>query len=308
MVITLTGDQFGIKQALGDLAGRFVAKFGPNGYERVDGETFDPTNLASLLQGATLFAPQRLVVLRDGSKNKPLWEVLGDWVDKVPADTTLIVVEPDLDKRTKTYKALKSKTEFKELKPAVQAELVKWLQAEAKKLDAELSASDAQYLVERTAGDQWRLSQELIKLAHHKGGISRQTIDELVEPSPEGSAFELLDAALAGNASKVQGLIAGLKNEEDPYRLFGLLTSQVHTLAIVAAAGDRGADQIAKDSGLHPFVVRKTTAIAKQLGPKRVTEIVEQVANCDMQLKSTGADPWFLLEVMFKRLANKKAG
>jgi DNA polymerase III delta subunit len=305
MVITLTGDNFGIHQTLSQLAERFVAKFGPHSYERVDGETFEPSNLASLLQGASLFTPQRLVVLKDGSKNKPLWDALGDWVEKVPDGVTLVVVEADLDKRTKTYKALKSKTEFKEFIPVSNAELVKWLQAEAKKLGAEVKPADAQYLVERTGGDQWRLSQEVMKLANHKDGITRQTIEELVEPSPEGSAFELLDAALDGNAEKVQKLIDSLKSEEDPYKLFGLLTSQIHTLAVVAAAGDRSADQVAKDSGLHPFVVRKTVPAAKRLGAKRIAEIVEQVANCDVQLKSTGADPWFLLSVMFQKLAYK---
>lgn len=305
MVITLTGDEFGIKQTLSQLAERFVARFGTHGYERVDGEAFDPANLASLLQGASLFTPQRLVVLKDGSKNKPLWDALADWVDRVPDGVTLIVVESDLDKRTKTYKVLKSKTEFKEFAPASNAELVKWLQAEAKKLGTEVKPADAQYLVERTGGNQWRLSQEVQKLVHHRGGITRQTIEELVEPSPEGSAFELLDAALDGNADKVQKLIDSLKTEEDPYKLFGLLTSQIHTLAVVAAAGERNADQIAKDSGLHPFVVRKTMPVAKRLGTKRIAEIVEQAANCDMQLKSTGADPWFLLGVMFQRLALK---
>lgn len=303
MVITLTGDQFAIKQALNNLVERFVAKFGPHGYERVDGEAFEVADLASMLQGASLFAPQRLVVFKDSSKNKPLWDALADWVDKVPADTTVIVVEPDLDKRTKTYKALKSKTEFKEFKQASGAELVKWLQTQAKGLGVELKSVDAQHLVERTAGDQWRLSQEIIKLAHYKDNITRESIDELVEPSSEGSAFELLDAALAGNINKVQQMVGDLRNKEDPYMLFGLLTSQVHTLALVSVAGDRSADQIAKESGLHPFVVRKTAGTARQLGPKRVAAIVEQVASCDMQLKSTGTDPWFLLELMFKKLA-----
>lgn len=303
MVITLTGDEFGIKQALGQLADRFVAKFGPHGYEQVDGEVFDPNNITGLLQGASLFTPQRLVILRDAAKNKPLWDALGDWVEKVPVETTLIIIEPELDRRTKTYKTLKSKTEFKEFAPASGAQLVQWLQAEAKKLGAEIKSADAQYLIERTAGDQWRLSHEITKLASYKDGITHKAIDELVEPSAEGSAFELLDAALGGDQVKVQKLVASLKTQEDPYKLFGLLASQVHALAVIAVAGDRTADQIAKDSGLHPFVVRKSQGVAKKLGAARIGEIVQQLASCDVQLKSTGTDPWFLLGLMFKKLA-----
>jgi len=305
MIITLTGEnQFAIRQALNALADRFVAKFGPHGYERVDGEQFELANLPSLLQGASLFAPQRLVVLKDAAQNKPLWDALGDWITKVSTDTTLVVVEPSLDKRTRTYKALKSGTEFKEFGTPSDTQLIQWLCAAAKERGAELTPGDAQYLVERAGRDQWHLSQELAKLSSHPV-VTRELIDQLVEPTPEGSAFELLDAALAGQTDTVQKLVQNLKTEEDPYRLFGLLTSQVHTLATVAAAGDKTADQIAKDSGLHPFVVRKSMAVAKKLGAARIAEIIEQLASCDMQLKTTGADPWLLLELMFKKLAKK---
>jgi len=304
MIITLTGHEFAIKQALDQLVSRFVAKFGPHCYERIDGESFDMANIASLLQGASLFAPSRLVVLKHSANNKQLWEALGDWVDKVPSDTTLVVVEPEPDKRTKTYKALKSKTEFKEFSKASSAELVKWLQVKAKELGAEIKPADAQYLVEKVAGDQWRLSHEIEKLAYGKQ-INRDTIDDLVEPSPEGSAFELLDAALAGNQQKVEKLVSILKYQEDPYKLFGLLAGQVHALAVISTAGERNADQIAKDSGLHPFVIRKTQTAVKNLGAKRIAEIIEQLAQCDMQLKTTGSDPWFLLGLMFQKISKK---
>jgi len=302
MIVTLTGqNEFAIKQALAELVSKFVTTFGPHGHERIDGETFEPSNLASLLQGASLFANERLIVLRDGAKNKLLWEQLGEWTDRVPAETTLVIIEPAIDKRTKTYKTLKAKSDFKEFGMPSDAELGNWLQKRAKELGAELGRSEAQYLVERVARDQWRLSQEVEKLAGVT--ITRALIDELVEPSPEGGAFELLDAALAGNDQRLTKLVASLKHQEDPYKLFGLLASQVHTLAVVAVAGTRSADQIAQDSGLHPFVVRKTQGIAQKLGQKRISQIVEDVATCDMQLKSTGADPWQLLELALRKVA-----
>lgn len=303
MVVTLTGqNEFAIKQALAGLVDEFVGKFGLHGHERVDGETFEPRNLASLLQGASLFAPERLVVVRDAARNKPLWEALGEWASNVPAETTLVIVEPTIDKRTKTYKTLKNSSNFKEFGQPSDGELVTWLLARATELGVDIARADTMYLVQRTAGDQWRLSQELEKLANHTP-ITRQLIDELVEPSPEGTAFELLDAALAGNSQKVTVLVVALKYQEDPYKLFGLLASQVHTLAIAAAAGTRAADQIAGESGLHPFVVRRTIGVAQKLGQKRVKQIIEDVATCDMQLKSTGADPWQLLELALQKIA-----
>ena len=303
MILTLAGDTFAIKQAEHNLVERFVAKFGAHGLERVDGEGYDPLQLAQLLQGASLFAAQRLVVLKNAASNKALWEALADWTERIPSETTLIVVEPQPDKRTKTYKILKGKTDFKEFTQLSEGELARWAQARAKELGAVLSASDASYLVERTGRDQWRMSHELDKLASYQPEITKQAIDTLVEPSPEGTAFELLDAALAGDAKRVATLIRNLKTEEDPYKLFGLLASQVHTLAVVSSAGNRVPDQIAKDAGLHPFVVRKTQAAAKHLGMSKIRQIAEDVALCDYQLKSTGADPWQLIATCLQKIA-----
>lgn len=301
MVVTLTGNEFIISQTLRTLADRFTAKFGANGYEQIDGEKFEPTNLPSLLQSASLFAPQRLVVVKDAAKNKGLWELLGEWAGKVPAETTLVIIEPSIDKRTKTYKVLKATGDFKEFSVPHDAELVRWLQATADALGAKITLDDAQYLIDRTGRDQWLLSHEIEKLAYHST-ITRDLIDTLVERTPEGSAFELLDAALSGNKSRVQQLVAVIKHQEDPYKLFGLLASQVYALAVLVAASGKNADQIAKDTGLHPFVVRKTQGIAQKLGKERVKQIVTAVANCDMQLKTTGADPWQLLSATLQKL------
>src|SRR5262245_17670530 len=138
MVITLTGNDFAIKQALRAVTDRFVADFGWHGYQQVDGALFEPAALPNLLQGVSLFTTRRLVVLKDAAKNKPLWEALGNWVARVPAETTLVVVEPDLDKRTKTYKSLRSGSDFKDLALPSDDQLVGWLQDYAKKLGAKI--------------------------------------------------------------------------------------------------------------------------------------------------------------------------
>jgi DNA polymerase III subunit delta len=306
VVITLVGENgFAIAEAERNLVSRFTAKFGTHSIERVDGEAGDPASLPQLLQGTSLFAAERLVVIKHAAVNKPLWEALGEWVEKVPSETTLVVVEPAADKRTRTYKVLKSKTEFKEFSPPSEAQLATWARGRAKELDASLGNAEAIYLVDRVGRDQWRLSQEIEKLASYQPNITREAIDTLVEPSPEGTAFELLDAALAGNTDRVTTLIHNLRAEEDPYKLFGLLASQVHTLAVVSLAGTRSPDEIAKEAGLHPFVVRKTLGVARRLGSASIRQIAQDVALCDYQLKSTGADPWQLIAVCLQKIANQ---
>jgi DNA polymerase III delta subunit len=74
-----------------------------------------------------------------------------------------------------------------------------------------------------------------------------------------------------------------------------LLASQVFALVAVKAAGQRGSDEVAKDLGLHPFVVRKLGSLADRLSQTKVNQDVETIAKGDEQLKTTGAEPWQLI-------------
>lgn len=306
MILTFTGENsFAVAAAERQIVAAFTEKHSANGVERVDAEDLTPARLPDLLQGATLFAPARLVVLKNLGANKPILESLTQALAKVPEDTTLVIADSALDKRTKLYKFLKANSNFKEFTLLSDQQLAAWAQGEATRLGGALGASEARFLVERTGRDQWRISHEIVKLVHYQKEVSRAAIELLVEPTPEGTAFELLDAALAGKTTQLARLVSALKTNEDPYKLFGLLASQVHALAVVATAGGRTPDAIAKDSGLHPFVVRKTQTVAKRLGEARVARIAADVATCDVQLKSTSTDPWDLLQLCLQKIAAK---
>ncbi|HVI69152.1 MAG TPA: DNA polymerase III subunit delta [Magnetospirillaceae bacterium] len=304
MIMTLTGENsFAVAAAERQIVDAFTAKHGANGVERVDVEGLVPNRLPDLLQGVTLFAPARLVIFKNLSANKPVLEPLADALKKAAADTTVVIADSALDKRTKLYKFLKTDSTFKEFINLSDGQIVRWLEAEATRLGSSLTPADAQLLVARAGRDQWRLASEIQKLANAPV-ITTMIIEQLVEPTPEGTAFELLDAALAGDKAALARHLHALKMQEDPYKLFGLLASQIHTLAVVATAGARHPDIIAQEAGLHPFVVRKTQAIAKRLGPAHIKQLVAHVATCDVQLKSSGADPWDVLHICLYKIAS----
>lgn len=304
VTITLTGENsFAAIQAERQIVQAFVKEHGPHGLERLDAESLTPERLPDLLQGVNLFAPARLVVIKNLAAAKVIHDPLLAALEHVADGITVAISDPLLDKRTKLYKFLQKNSTFKEFSVLTDAQLVAWLQGQAKQQGAELGTAEAKHLLARAGRDQWRLANEIEKLAICSVSISAQDIDRLVEPDPEGTAFDLLEAALAGKYTAISRGIAALKTKEDPYKIFGLIASQVHALAVVAAAGTRNSDAIAKDAGLHPFVVRKTQSAAKKLGQTRIARIAADVAGCDAALKSTGADPWDLLRLCLQKIA-----
>lgn len=304
MIILLTGtNSFALRQTLDTLVGNFLNKNGAHALERVDGEVFDAKQLPELLQGASLFASERLVLLRDASKNKPLWEALGEWTDRVPKEVVLVLVESAPDKRTRTYKQLQKHGRLQDFADMSEPELARWAVKSASEQGATLEPRVATHLVQYVGTDQWRLSNELKKLIAYSPTITIESINTLIEPNPQATAFELLDAALAGNGAKTHEVLGRLKASEDPYKLFGLLVSQVQTLALVASAQGKPAEAIAKEAGIHPFVVRKMQSAARRIQGARLKEVIAAVARADTQMKSTGIDPWILLEQCLGKIA-----
>lgn len=306
MIYLLTGtNHYGLQKNLKNLTESFAAKYGTDGIERYDGEDVAINELPSLLQSVSLFTPKRMVILREASRNKGLWEVLGEWAGRVPSETVLVLVEPHPDKRTKTYKTLVKDATLQEAAELNESTAVSWLQSEAKTKGATLERKEAQLLVARIGTDQARLSRELDKLVVHPA-ITPELIVSITEATPQATAFELLDAVLNGQAEKAQDMITQLRGAEEPYKLFGLFSSQVYALAVLVAAGSKvQPQQVTKDTGVHSFVLGKLAKNARNTSWAEVQDITSQLADLDDKLKGSGVEAWSALEITLMRIASR---
>ena len=260
--------------------------------EAYDAGELEPRQLPDLFTGATLFSPRRLVIVKGAGANKTLWTELEAWIERVPQETDVLLVEAAPDKRTRTYKQLQKHGTIQEHAELDERGLTDWLQAHARRNGAELPPDAVRYLISYVGRDQWRLRNELEKLLLADRPITPRLIQDVTEPYPETSAFELLDAVFSGNVQRMHELIDLLSEREDPYQFFGLLSSQAVALLALTLAGSRRPDEIAKDMGLHPFVVRKLGGTAKKLGQGGASRFVERLAYADERIKTSGVDPW----------------
>ena len=264
--------------------------------ERIDGSELELRQLPDLLMGATLFASQRLIIIKNLSESKAIWLVFGDWLERISDDIQLVLVEPKPDKRTVTYKALQKNAEVKEFKAWTErdgAAAEAWVMAEAKKMGVVLDTKSAHVFVMRVGMDQWQLYHGLEKLLL-AGDSSVAMIEAIIDARPSENVFNLFDAALRGDRQKVSDMLKTLELTEDPYRLFGLLSGQAFQLAAVAVAAP--GDEIAKDFGVHPYVVSKLQAVAKKLGRAGARKVIKAFAKADDDMKISRGEPWLLIE------------
>lgn len=292
-MILLTGDNYyEIDQELARIEAAFDGT-----PEHIDPDALQPADLTDILSGMSLFSTQRLVVLRRASENVPLWEALGERASE-ESDTTLVLYEPKVDKRTKTYKSLAKHADVRAFaawgeRDAARAE--QWLLAEAKTRNITLDKNAAHEIVHRRGVEQHQLINTLQQLAA-MGNITLDVVQRHIEPTPTENVFTLLGAALSGDAAKVHDMLQTLRLTNDPYMTIGLLSSQVFSLAGLVLSGKSQAE-VAKEIGVSSYVLRGLAGTAQQINPAQLRHFVGHLAAADIGLKSSSIDPWIQIEL-----------
>ena len=273
--------------------------------ERYDGEQLDAASLRDIMQGQSLFALERTVIISRLSDNAALWAELPEIT--VSGSTKVVLLENKLDKRTKTYKWLRKNAEIYEFTPLNERQkprLAKWCADEARKRGYTLSAVQAETLIDRLGYDQLRLSNFIEQLSF-AGEITDDLLDKLAPLAKTESAFELFTAALAGNSGRIHEIIAYLEAEgdaESAYQTMGLLASQAVNLnALVLSGNDTGS--VAADFSASPYVLQKLSSYANKTNASQLAVINKALFYADLQMKTTSASPWLLIETALIEVA-----
>lgn len=263
---------------------------------RLIGEELSEEQFISLLTSLDLFSEKKLIIIRQLSDQKTIWNQMASWLGRVSDSVELILLEKALDKRTALYKKLKEQAEIKEFiawGKRDYLEASRWLENQAKQLSLKLDKKIVQQILTVVGFDQWQLYNFLQQL-QFVDKITEATISDLAPKDKSDNIFDLLERALAGKAQQVQQMLASLKLTEDVYALSNILAGQIQQLVVVAVA--RPGDRLAQDFKVHPFVVEKFQILARQQSLKKLTRVVAILVENDRKLKTSQLDPWLVLE------------
>lgn len=300
MITLITGENtFEIDNKLREITADFSGVV-----ERVDGSQLELRQLPDLLMGSTLFADKRLIIIKDLSDNKIIWTDLINWITRLSEDIELVLVDTKPDKRTVTYKQIKNFAtvlEFDLWSDRDQFKATQWLDSIAKQQGLKLNKKSVQLIIQRVGMDQWALSNAIEKLAL-MSTVTDEIIEDVIDTTPAENVFNLFDAALRGDKTKITRMIKTLESTDDPFRLFALISGQAFQLATLAVS--LPTDSVAKDLGANPYAISKLLPAAKRLGRLGARKIVATFAQADDDLKLSRADPWLLIERALMQVAS----
>ena len=288
MVITITGDnRHKVRAEITSVIEAFVAQHGSLAVERFEAAEAEVEQILSAVSSVSLLSPQKLIFIQDFETSKSLTERVEDLVEQTPADATLLIEIGKLDKRLAYGKFLKNNSDYREFGALSPQEVVGWVVESAKEKGGQIDRGTAQYLVDFIGVDQHRLSNELDKLTLFDPQITRATVDQLSERQPSSTVFELLDAGFNGQQKRALSLYEEQRRQQvEPLAMIGMIGWQLHVLALVKTGKDKSAADIAKDAGVHPFVVQKSMGLARNMALSKLRQLVHHAVVLEEQMKS----------------------
>jgi DNA polymerase III delta subunit len=300
MISTFSGsNSLMMSQNVRERISTFIKNVGDFGFERISASEASYAQIFEAVQATPFLSDRRMIVIHSPSSNKELAENITKVLDAVQDTTDVVFVEPKFDKRSVLYKTLKKRTEYSEFNELDEQNLVRWACDYVASQGGTISSSDARLLVNRVGLNQLQISHEIDKLLCYKTDITKASIELLTEQTPQSTVFDLLDAALSGQTTKAEALYREQRRlKVEPHAILALLGWQLHVLALVKAGNGKSPDEIAKDSKINPYVVRKSASLARSIHASSLKSLIARTLELDIQLKSQTIDADEAMQVL----------
>lgn len=235
----------------------------------VDGDDVSDTELVSICETRGIDDRARVVVLDNAQKVKGDKALKAYIAAREPTDTSVVLVAivraeklPDIwaqaAKKGRLYEHRKLKTYESN------NEVVKWLSAEAMRLEMGLEKGAPELLCAVIGNDLYKLSSELRKLQILVGKGNKATITQIksvFSPSPTAEPYQVAGAATEKDVLRAMNFLSIVyrtMGEEAHVPLTFALIKQVEKLVVARHLVDSQAteDEIAAAIGMHPWVCK----------------------------------------------------
>ncbi len=272
--------------------------------------TVDVGELVAAARSMPMFAPRRVVLLRDVVVLEGDESPLAAYAASPPPDSFLLVRAPKLDLRRTLHKALTAGIHLEFLPTQTDSELRAEITTMARERGLTLAPEVASFLEEASAGDLHRVGSELDKIAAWLGPTAdrRVALEHLREVGALGggalSGWEVADAVLEKSAKQALEAVRKLiERGDEPIRILGGIAYRARTLLQAKAMSESGASRGQIASALRAWAYQD--ALHRALERYSLGELLgfpARLLEADRCLKSRSLDPRTVLEDLVTRL------
>ena len=277
----------------------------------------DAAQVADALQGMSLFASRRVIVLDMGTGkfSKEIASLLEYYSEQPSPDLVVICHGQKLEKaqqNSKWFKALSLIGQTISISAPTGSQLSNWLRQRAQLAGLKLAPDALLYLQEHHEGNLMALSQELEKLVlqHGQQLISLEQLQQALTDQSRFDVFQLTDAMLAGQHTQLQHMLQQLKDEGvEPVIVCWALSREVAQLDALKQQ-PKEQSQLFKQFRIWPSRQPQIKQALQQLSPLQLQQALMLCALLERKIKGAQAEPercWPLIEQACQLIMNPKA-
>lgn len=270
-------------------------------HDRLSAKTTAVEQIIGCARTLPVMAPLRLVEVDDGDAlGAEGLQAIVAYAENPVAESVLLIIAKDLDKRTKAAKALDKLGCVFRYDHLDESGMVRYALSSAKEKNLQIDEETAAFLIAAVGTELLLVERALekLQLVNEKGAIGIEDIEAHISQTRIESVFKLTEAIAAGDEGKAL-LVLGqmLDAREAPLRILATLVWQQRQLVRARALLDAGMSghEVAREVRVFRFADRFIAQV-RALHASRVQGGLRVLADVDRKLKSSRVAPRALME------------
>lgn len=279
-------------------------------YHYYEGKDISVGEIIDRAETMPFFAERRLIILENSGLLKSGGEQLAQYL-QAPAETTyLVMVETEVDKRSKLYKTIQSKGCAVEFAIQDESTLKRWVLGMMKKENKRISESALNELLEKTGTDMENIRKETEKLFCYcmdKEVITEADIEEICTKRITNHIFDMVSAIADKKQKRALELYYELLAlKEPPMRILFLIARQFNLLLQVKELRQKGYQNkaIGEKVGLPGFIAGKYVTQASRFETADIREALEACVAAEEDIKTGKMNDTMSVELLIIRYSS----
>ena len=166
-------------------------------FAHFEGKGVDVKSVIDLSETLPFFAERRLIVFDNTGFFKSAGADLADYIKEMTDTTYYIFVEDEVDKRSKLFKAVKSKGRVVELPFQDENTLKRWVAGKIRNENKQVTEQTIIYFLNKVGTDMENITKELEKLFSYtmeKTDITKEDVDAICVTQIANHIFDMVNA------------------------------------------------------------------------------------------------------------------
>ncbi|MFA5954822.1 MAG: DNA polymerase III subunit delta [Patescibacteria group bacterium] len=298
MVFLITGpDSYRARKKLASLRDKFYTEVDSSGLSSstIDGSTLEVADVRHHLSTGSLIARRRLLIIENlfSQKKLAVFDAVEEAISQQVKDGNVIIFYEEDEPKTKhkLLAWLRRHAYCQSFPKMGHAELQRFVKEEFNNRERQIVPAAVDDLLRRVGDDPWALSNAIQKIDAYlprAAAVDTATVMQLSVPSVDDNIFGLVEAITSGDlAAALPRLSEQLDNGLAPELLITLLEQQLRIIFLLTDSSPTNKKAL---FGVHPYVIKKLTNVARAADPLHTKEAYTALADVDLAIKTGQLD------------------